>query len=199
MPSGGFFILKTLLYRTTLFFLFVLSASPTHKWEFPPEVTVFFSPGGHLAKELTKEIDQEMEEVAIAAYCLSHKTIFGALERALSRKVRVTALIDPFSLIKQELLMNLAKAGARIFVWDPKQKNGDRKKGAPQGLMHHKFCVLGKSKVWTGSFNFTHPADQRHQENALLLVDSKTAPLYRAQLDKMIDLGGVPLLEYKAK
>lgn len=185
--------MRAFFTRSFLCLALLTCCSARHKWEFPPEVEVYFSPGDHLANHLVEQIDLERYEIGIAIYCLSHLKILSALEKALSRGVKVTVLLDPFSLTtKKEAIEALQKAGAKVYVWDPKTKNSGSKKGAPQGLMHHKFCVLGCSKVWTGSFNFTHPADQRHQENALFITDTQISTAYYNQLQKMIELGGVP-------
>ena len=37
------------------------------------------------------------------------------------------------------------------------------------GVMHHKFCLIDRALVWTGSFNFTHHARRNYE--TLLRID----------------------------
>jgi phosphatidylserine/phosphatidylglycerophosphate/cardiolipin synthase-like enzyme len=52
--------------------------------------------------------------------------------------------------------------------------------------MHNKFIVFesnlfGRSILWTGSFNFTHSARLRNQENILVLDEPAIVERYRKQ------------------
>jgi phosphatidylserine/phosphatidylglycerophosphate/cardiolipin synthase-like enzyme len=64
--------------------------------------------------------------------------------------------------------------------------------------MHDKFCVLGESKVWTGSFNFTFEATRANRENVVVLESAQIARCYLEEFERLKNAGCVPLKEYLA-
>jgi phosphatidylserine/phosphatidylglycerophosphate/cardiolipin synthase-like enzyme len=48
-------------------------------------------------------------------------------------------------------------------------------------MMHHKVIILDDETVILGSFNFSRSADERNDENVLVIHDSEIASQYRAE------------------
>ena len=51
--------------------------------------------------------------------------------------------------------------------------------------MHHKFCVIDKSVVVTGSFNWTDQAVNHNQENLLFIENKELAFKYSNEFEKL--------------
>jgi phosphatidylserine/phosphatidylglycerophosphate/cardiolipin synthase-like enzyme len=69
--------------------------------------------------------------------------------------------------------------------------------------MHHKFVVLDFDKptarVYTGSFNFSKPADNKNGENLLFIQDRRIAVSYMIQALSLFDHYHFRVLQAKAK
>ena len=53
------------------------------------------------------------------------------------------------------------------------------------GLMHHKFIIIDRQKVWTGSMNFTITGAYRNTNNLIRVVDNKLAAQYLVEFEEM--------------
>ena len=156
---------------------------------------LYFSPDDHLAERLVALIEKEQKSIHVAVYCLSHHGIAEALIQAKKRGVDVEVIVDPFSVKARFPLVRLARSGIPVYVWNPIV---DPKKGQRVPLMHDKFCVFGKTSVWTGSFNFTYEADTNNRENALFLEDPELARRFLEQFRTMKNRGCSRYEEYLA-
>lgn len=153
-----------------------------------PQIVPLFTSQDKLAEKLVSEIRQEKESVLVAVYSFSHKKIVKALKEARKRGVQVELIVDPFCLPRQQKsLQELVDAGVKVYVWQTPHYAEVRKRGSQEGdpkvrqdrgILHHKFCLLGNQKVWTGSFNFTYSADRYHAENAVLITDPGVSRAY---------------------
>lgn len=120
-------------------------------------VEVYLSPQRNLEDILIKEIEGAKKEITGALYIVRER-VGKALIKAKRRKVKVNVLVEednaysPFSFYPRLQNENIAII--------------DNKKS----LMHHKFLVMDRKKVLTGSYN---PGASPYQFNDLVLLDSK--------------------------
>jgi phosphatidylserine/phosphatidylglycerophosphate/cardiolipin synthase-like enzyme len=164
--------LRTILLSFLLFF----SLSSASKYE-AMECQVYFSPDDHVADRLIELIAVERTQILAAVYCFTHKEICKAFIDAKQRGVKVQLIVDPYSLSSSDTVAKMVDEGVEVFVWSP------RASGKRAGLMHDKFCILGDDVVWTGSFNFTHPANISHQENVVVLRSAEVAASFKKQFE----------------
>lgn len=54
------------------------------------------------------------------------------------------------------------------------------------GAMHHKFIVVDRRTVVTGSYNFSNAAEDKNDENVLIIEDEDVARLFTAEVDRLI-------------
>ena len=114
-----------------------------------------------------KEFDAAKESIHLAVYSFTSDKLANALARAVSRGVEVKVVADySQSFSEHSVLEAISSAGVQVRV----------KKGA--GLMHNKFAVIDESRVATGSFNYTKSADERNDENIVLVRSEETAALF---------------------
>jgi phosphatidylserine/phosphatidylglycerophosphate/cardiolipin synthase-like enzyme len=51
--------------------------------------------------------------------------------------------------------------------------------------MHHKFMVVDGGIVVTGSYNWSHAAEERNDENLIVILNPDIATLYEAEFDRI--------------
>jgi phosphatidylserine/phosphatidylglycerophosphate/cardiolipin synthase-like enzyme len=160
-----------------LFLAFSVLTAPLFAAFETPSATVYFSPDDQLALRLIELIEQETQSIHACIYTFTHKGIAKALIAAKNRGVEVELIVDRFSVKSRAPLQRLVQAGIPVYVWDP----DPMRKTAHRPLMHHKFCVFGSEKVWTGSFNWSYEAANLHRENAVLMADKALAIAFQGQ------------------
>lgn len=126
---------------------------------------------------LVRAIQQAREEVLVAIYTLTRPQIERALSKAANRGVLVRIKYDvgqaPVSRM-QELLNRLEDSGAEMI---PISMSGR------YSSMHHKFAVIDRTQVFTGSFNFTAMAVTRNYENCVLIESPVVARDFIREFD----------------
>jgi phosphatidylserine/phosphatidylglycerophosphate/cardiolipin synthase-like enzyme len=150
-------------------------------WLGATEGRVYFSPAGGLKarQAILDLVQRSSHEIWVAAFVLTDRRIVQALTSAHQRGVQVRVVIDGRNLenSREELL---GLAGIEV-----------RRDGNPYA-MHHKVMVLDREWVVTGSYNFTHSAFGRNNENLLILRDGALAQRYRREVEAIWRAGRPP-------
>lgn len=127
----------------------------------------------------------EKKALYIAAFLVTDEVIARAIVDAKKRGVMVEVVTDRLCCEERGKADMLHKQGIEVLVYCG--KCGDVTKSTSRAdIMHNKFIVFesnifGRSILWTGSFNFTHSARLRNQENVLVLDDPVIVDRYRKQ------------------
>ena len=115
-------------------------------------------------------IKTSRSEILIAIYSLTKRNIAKALIQASEKGVRVHIRYDEDQAdnieTMTELITKLEKAGITcqpVFL------------EKPQAHMHHKFMVVDRKSVLTGSYNFTHQGSTINKENVVIMSSSVLA------------------------
>lgn len=161
-----------------------LPPSPTPTPSFPASenwYTVFFtnpdsptasSYRGGPDEQLAAAINNARLSVDVAIYDLNLWSIRDALISAYRRGVLVRVVTESDNSDEQEI-QDLKDAGIQVI--------GDRR----EGLMHHKFVVIDRSEVWTGSMNFTTGGTYTDNNNLIRLSSSQIAWDYTQEFEQM--------------
>ncbi len=116
------------------------------------------------------EINRARTEILIAIYSLTKRNIATALENAQERGAVVIIRYDADQAkhieSMQKLLTKLTKAGVRC---EPIILEESR------AHMHHKFMVVDRKVVVTGSYNFTHQGSTINRENLVVVKSTELA------------------------
>ncbi len=179
------------LCMTVLFSGFAAEKEPIKNYE------ILFSPQDHVADQLIALIDKEEKSVKAAVYCLMHHGIAKALINAHKRGVKVEIIVDPYSIKLRSPVKKMAAANIPVYVWNPQASPQEKNRHNP--LMHDKFCILGNSRVWTGSFNFTFEATARNQENVIVLENESVAKLFSKEFERLKGAGCMSYSEYMSQ
>jgi phosphatidylserine/phosphatidylglycerophosphate/cardiolipin synthase-like enzyme len=121
---------------------------------------------------LASAIDQARVSVDAAIYDLNLWSIRDALVAAHRRGIMVRLVTESDNLDEMEV-QELIEVGIQV--------QGDRH----EGLMHHKFVVIDRSELWTGSLNFTTGGSYLNNNNLICIRSTRLAEDYTQEFEQM--------------
>ena len=128
---------------------------------------LYFSPKGGAEAAIVRAIGQTKNEICVLAYSFTSVPIDEALAAAHQRKVKITVILDKSqTTARGGRLRSLQEAGVPVFI------------DSTHAIAHNKVMILDKSRVVTGSFNFTRSAEERNAENLLILANRALSKKY---------------------
>jgi phosphatidylserine/phosphatidylglycerophosphate/cardiolipin synthase-like enzyme len=106
----------------------------------------------NIQEEIVNKLQQAEKQILVAVAWLTNQRLFDILCIQADNYIDVQVLIinDEINLQSGIDYEKLIKAGGKLY-W---QEN------TSQSLMHHKFCIIDKKTVITGSYNWTGKAGQ---------------------------------------
>jgi phospholipase D len=135
--------------------------------EISSNVETCFTPPSGCGKTIAKAISKAQESIYMQAYGLTAQEIVDELVKAHNRGVKVRVLLDKSNLTDRYTKMQqLISAGIDVSI------------DKVPGIAHNKVIIIDKSKVITGSFNFTNSADNRNAENVIIIKSQDIAEIY---------------------
>lgn len=134
-------------------------------------VQACFSPQGNCSAHILREIAQAKKELLVAVYAFTNDELAGALVQAKKRGVAVQVVID------REFDARAENSKGKFFEANKiplRRLSGTKSKSQEReaGLMHQKFAVIDRKTVFSGSYNWTHSAENFNDENLLLFRDA---------------------------
>lgn len=142
-------------------------------------VEVGFSPDGESLPIILRAIAAARTEILVAAYSFTSKPVSEALVAAAQRGVSVRLVADQKG--------NKGKYSAANYLANkglPVRLNGRYK------ILHHKFMVIDRQHLETGSFNFSKSAYEANAENVIVLRHVPSlATQYAAEWQRLWDEG----------
>ncbi|MFA6411803.1 MAG: phospholipase D-like domain-containing protein [Syntrophales bacterium] len=124
-----------------------------------PACKVLFSPKAGISKELSKMTQAAAKEISVAAYAFSSKYLGNALVNAMKRGVKVRLIMDK----------DTAEKAYAIDEWLIENSIDVRFLKVKSGCMHHKFLIIDRARLMTGSYNFTNDSEFRNHEAAIFI------------------------------
>jgi phosphatidylserine/phosphatidylglycerophosphate/cardiolipin synthase-like enzyme len=134
-------------------------------------VQTCFSPQGKCSTHIIREIESAKQELLVAVYAFTSDDLAGALAQAKKRGVIVQVIVDREFDRSNDNSKGKFLEGQKIPVRriaGVSAKAGEK----DSGLMHQKFAVIDRRVVFTGSYNWTHSAESRNDENLLVFRDA---------------------------
>jgi phosphatidylserine/phosphatidylglycerophosphate/cardiolipin synthase-like enzyme len=119
-------------------------------------------------------IDSAEKYVHVAIYSFTLDSLGDALIRARDRGVDVKVVVENEQVeVKGSEYEKLLEAGVDVRL------DGN------QYLMHHKFIVVDGRVVVTGSYNWSYSAEERNDENMIVVSNPDVARLYEAEFQRV--------------
>ncbi len=136
--------------------------------------SVCFSKTMNCASIIISLIDSAERSVLVAVYSFTSDQLADALIRAHRRGVEVRVVIEERQAnVQGSEYGRLRNAGIQVRL------DGN------SGLMHHKFMVVDGEVVVTGSYNWSAAAEDRNDENIVVIYDRRTASLFTQEFERV--------------
>jgi phosphatidylserine/phosphatidylglycerophosphate/cardiolipin synthase-like enzyme len=139
---------------------------------------VKFARGQSIAEVIESLVRMTTTSIDAALYRLNNPRLASALEEADRRGVAVRLVLDRGKYDATPVTRQLL-AGSRLPFRLMHGHRGSRSK------MHHKFVVLDRNTVLTGSYNWTVESEELNYENLLTLHDPATARGYTREFEAL--------------
>lgn len=138
-------------------------------------VEVFFSPDDAVQARLIELINTAQESIYFLAYSFTSNPLGDALLTRATEGVTVAGVMEK-DLVATNIgseYDRLAQAGINVLL----DGNDD--------LMHDKVLIIDQSIVITGSYNFTASAEQKNDENVVIIHNPNVASAYLVEFWKI--------------
>ena len=132
----------------------------------------------NIRKEIIAKLSTAKSEIKIAMAWFTSAELFDELIKCCHKGVSVNLLLldDAINWMYYAPDFNLLKeAGANIRIVS-----------RDYGMLHHKFCVIDKQVIITGSYNWTYYAETRNIENVVIIDDALLATSYIDEFDAIL-------------
>lgn len=133
-------------------------------------VQVFFTRSVDVAGEIQSLIRSAVS-IDAALYRLGHPPLVRALSEAARRGARLRLVLDRGKFQENRLVQEaLPESGIAFRLSDGRRTKASK--------MHHKFAVLNREIVLTGSYNWTEESQEGNYENLIVLREPELAEAY---------------------
>ena len=131
---------------------------------------VYFSLSDNPQKAIIKNINQAEAFINIAMYIFTDREIALPLVKAQERGVKVRLYLD-----KDQVDYKYSQS--RFLV----QKGIKTRISTNNYIMHHKFAIIDNRILLTGSYNWTFSANNRNDENLMVIDDPEIIEIFQNQ------------------
>lgn len=146
------------------------------------EAEAFFSPGEDCLNALREAIAQAQTELLICVFTISDDRIASSLLQRRKDPLRIRLLADNDKMHdKGSDVLRLFRSGIQV-----------RTDASPHH-MHHKFMVVDRKVVLTGSYNWTRSAERYNRENLVRIEDLQLAEAFVHEFERIWKESAAPL------
>jgi phosphatidylserine/phosphatidylglycerophosphate/cardiolipin synthase-like enzyme len=153
-------------------------ANPTMLDVANTDVEIYFSPEDKPASRIIELIQSAQESVYFMAYTLTSNDIGAAIMDRAQAGLSVAGVMDDGQI-----------KSSQGTEYDPFLQAGlkVRLDGNQDGLMHHKVIIIDQKIVITGSYNFTASAEEKNDENVVIIFSPEAAAIYYQEYQRVYD------------
>jgi phosphatidylserine/phosphatidylglycerophosphate/cardiolipin synthase-like enzyme len=142
------------------------------------QIEVLFSPDMRIGDQIAALLQGAEESIHVMAYNLTLDSIADAMMRSAQTGVEIHGLFDADQARNQGSdVRRFEDAGLDIML------DGNPRK------MHHKVIIVDESLVITGSYNFSRNAEEKNDENVLLIYSPELARQYLIEFSRLREIG----------
>ena len=124
---------------------------------------------------MIKEIEKAQREIYFMTFSFTHTGITNAMLLKHEQNVTVKGVFETRQITEYEPYETFLFQGMDV------RKDGNKH------TMHHKVFVIDNTTVITGSFNPTKNADERNDENLLIIKDKEIAAKFLEEFGRVWD------------
>lgn len=139
--------------------------------------TIFTSQGS-VARTIERLLLEARISVDAALYRITNPRLARALGQARDRGLRIRLLVDRNKYQETAVTRKLLAENSLPFqaIYGRKQRGSK---------LHHKFAVLDRHIVLTGSYNWTIDSEERNFDHMLVLRDSDLVLAYQKEFERL--------------
>ncbi|MGB2895196.1 MAG: phospholipase D-like domain-containing protein [Anaerolineales bacterium] len=138
------------------------------------EVEVYFSPDDHMLQRLLSLVATAEESIEFLAFVFTSDPLSEALIAREGDGVRVRGVIE-----RGQVNSSGSEVGQLLL------DGLDLRLDANQNKMHHKVILIDGEIVVTGSYNFSRNAEEKNDENVLILHSEEIARQYLLEFERI--------------
>ncbi|MCJ7824702.1 MAG: phospholipase D-like domain-containing protein [Anaerolineales bacterium] len=138
------------------------------------EVEVYFSPDDYVLQRLLSLVATAEESIEFLAFAFTSDPLAEALIARKSDGVRVRGVIE-----RGQINNSGSEVGQLVLAGLDLRLDTNRYK------MHHKVIVIDGEIVVTGSYNFSRNAEEKNDENVLILHSDEIAQQYLLEFERI--------------
>lgn len=138
---------------------------------------VYFSPRGGAADQVIDWVGRANETVHVLIYSFTNDDIGDAIVTAHRRGVEIRVVFEKSQVSRYSEYWKLRSAGVRV-----------RNDTNPY-LMHHKIAVIDGYIILAGSFNWSAAAEERNNENLMVLKSRYLATILEEEFERIWNTG----------
>ncbi len=140
---------------------------------------VYFSPDDGTLERLVELVNGAQEEILFLAFSFTSDELSEAILEAEARGVEVRGVFEGSQVA--------SNTGGE---WGYLDSQGlDLRQDGQRGQMHHKVLIIDGQIVVSGSYNFSFSAEERNDENTLVIASRELAELFTEEFEEIWDLG----------
>jgi len=162
------YLKKNIKFNILTFLIIVLSV--TISISTLAKTEVYFSLSDNPQKEIIRNINQAEAFINIAMYIFTNREIALPLIKARERGVKVRLYLD-----KDQVDYRYSQS--RFLI----QKGVKTRVSSNKYIMHNKFAIIDNRILLTGSYNWTFSANNRNDENLLIIDDPEIIEVFQNQ------------------
>ena len=138
------------------------------------ENQVYFSPGEDCVNHIIDLINEAYNQIDICVFTISDDRISRAIVDAMKNGVEIRIISDNFKVEDTGSdIEDLSRVGIPV------------KLDTTENHMHHKFMIIDKKIVLTGSYNWTRSAALYNQENIISTDDEEVVSKFSNEFEKL--------------
>ncbi len=138
-------------------------------------VAIYFSPDDGVAAQILALLQDAQESIYFMAFSFTANDLGDAIRQRAADGLTVAGVMDDGQVT--------SNTGTE---YDPFMQAGlDVRLDGNPGLMHHKVIIIDRSIVITGSYNFSTSAEERNDENVVIIFNSNVAAKYLEEFQRV--------------
>lgn len=145
----------------------------------PTEIAVTFSPNGESEHTLIDLFNSAKESIYLAMYAFTNPKLANSIIEAKKRGVIVVVVMDKGQTRRNQLKIKRKMERNKIEV---------HLRGGKYHYMHHKFVIVDRKTVASGSYNYTIDGQHSNDENLLFVEFQPIADAYTVEFQRLLSL-----------
>jgi len=132
-------------------------------------IRTYFSPKGGTKQAILETLGRAKKSIRFATFSVTDRDIQEMLITKVRQGVTVEGIFDGCMISQYSVYQELLTRNIPVMI------DGN------QALLHSKTFIIDRQVVITGSYNFSMSAEERNNENTLIITSSKVAGFYEQE------------------